>query len=339
MVQAEAPARIPLTTGPEASRLGKRVEQLPATSSLAEMREVFDRDGIFCLTDAIDPDTLAKANEFLDPLLDRSKIGERAWTTERNRLGEMIGVAEKPHEKPKRVLSTRIGRVDVMAMAPDLMERFIAHPRIVEFAESELVGEYAETMLIHQAVASDLHPGAARQDFHRDAAALWKIPGIQISKGLIAATALRDFTAETGATEVILGSHRWPEAIYFDPKKEGGWNRLMSPLRAPAPDEITLLEVPAGSIAVWHGNLFHRGGANTSKSDIRRAIATGYCLGWLRGEINQQLMWPPEIAKTFSPRLQQLIVYRLENHFIGGLELGEDPSRLLRDDASTTTWD
>ena len=335
MTQDQAPARVPLTTGPEASRLGKNVEQIPATTSLAEMHKVFDRDGIFCLTDAIDPDTLAKANEFLDPLLDRSKIGERAWTTDRNRLGEMIGVAEKPHEKPKRILSNRIGRVDVMAMAPDLMESFIAHPRIVEFAESELLGEYAETMLIHQALASELHPGAERQDFHRDGAALWKIPGIQIPKGLIAAAVLRDFTAETGATELILGSHRWPEAIYFDPRKEeGGWNRLMNPVRAPEPDEITTLEAPVGSIVIWHGNLFHRGGANTSESGIRRVIASGYCLGWLRGEINQQLVWPPEVAKSFSPRLQKLIGYRLENHFIGGLELGQDPSILLRDDAS-----
>ena len=109
----------------------------------------------------------------------------------------------------------------------------------------------------------------------------------------------------------------------------------MNPVRAPEPDEITTLEAPVGSIVIWHGNLFHRGGANTSESGIRRVIASGYCLGWLRGEINQQLVWPPEVAKSFSPRLQKLIGYRLENHFIGGLELGQDPGILLRDDAST----
>ena len=59
---------------------------------------------------------------------------------------------------------------------------------------------------------------------------------------------------------------------------------------------------------------------------------TGYSIGWLRGEVNQGLMWPPNVAKTFSPRLQELIGYRLENHVIGGLELGQDPGILLRDD-------
>ena len=57
---------------------------------------------------------------------------------------------------------------------------------------------------------------------------------------------------------------------------------------------------------VWHGSLWHGGGANTT--DARRVgIAMNYCAGYIRQQENQQLGFPLETVRGFSPRLQELV--------------------------------
>jgi len=41
-------------------------------------------------------------------------------------------------------------------------------------------------------------------------------------------------------------------------------------------------------------------------------------------------MWPPEVARNFSPELQKLIGYSIEGGLLGGIQLGEDPISLLQ---------
>ena len=93
---------------------------------------------------------------------------------------------------------------------------------------------------------------------------------------------------------------------------------------------MSVVEAPLGSIVVFDGDLLHGGGANTTENVVRKSIIGGYCLGWLRGEVNQQLMWPPEVARNFSPELQKLIGYSIEGGLLGGIQLGEDPISLLQ---------
>jgi ectoine hydroxylase-related dioxygenase (phytanoyl-CoA dioxygenase family) len=147
---------------------------------------------------------------------------------------------------------------------------------------------------------------------------------------------LENFTAETGATQVILGSHLWPEAGYIDPKdvedrlSDGrGWNKYHSP--AIDPDDVTVVDAPLGSMVVFDGDVLHGGGANSSDGIVRKSILFGYCLGWLRGETNQQLMWPPEIARNFPREVQELIGYSSEGGILGCIQLGQDPIVLLED--------
>ena len=42
-----------------------------------------------------------------------------------------------------------------------------------------------------------------------------------------------------------------------------------------------------------------------------------YCLGWLRQEENQYLSCPPEVAKAFVPRLQELLGYTQGEYALG----------------------
>ena len=93
-----------------------------------------------------------------------------------------------------------------------------------------------------------------------------------------------------------------------------------------------------GSVLIWHGSLWHGGGAN--RTDQRRVgIAMNYCAGFIRQQENQQLGIPREIASGFSMRLKELVGYGVYRHLIGHIDktsplglLGEDPDL-------TSVWD
>jgi ectoine hydroxylase-related dioxygenase (phytanoyl-CoA dioxygenase family) len=134
--------------------------------------------------------------------------------------------------------------------------------------------------------------------------------------------ALTDFSEENGATRVIPGSHRW------DHNPEYGH-----------PYDSVPAAMPKGSVLVWHGSLWHGGGANDT-GERRVGVAMNYCAGWIRQQENQQLGIPREIAADFSPRLRELCGYGIYNLLIGHINkhspvemLGEPPSR------NTMVWD
>ena len=113
--------------------------------------------------------------------------------------------------------------------------------------------------------------------------------------------ALTDFTAENGATRLVPGSHRGPKPEY------GGRY------------ETVPAEMPRGSVLVWHGRLWHGGGANTTGQD-RVGIAMNYCAGWVRQQENQQLGVPPATVATFGPRLRRLMGYGVYLGLIGHVD-------------------
>lgn len=133
--------------------------------------------------------------------------------------------------------------------------------------------------------------------------------------------ALTDFTEANGATRVIPGSH------LRDSSPEYG-----------RPYDSIPAEMKRGSVLVWHGSLWHGGGAN--RTDERRiGIAMNYCAGFIRQQENQQLGIPREIARTFSPRLRELVGYGVYSGLIGHVEK-RSPADLLDEDSShTMVWD
>jgi ectoine hydroxylase-related dioxygenase (phytanoyl-CoA dioxygenase family) len=77
--------------------------------------------------------------------------------------------------------------------------------------------------------------------------------------------------------------------------------------------------MPRGSVLVYHGSLWHGGGANHS-SARRVGVAMNYCAGWVRQQENQQLGIPVEIARGFSPRLRKLAGYGIYRGLIGHID-------------------
>ena len=124
--------------------------------------------------------------------------------------------------------------------------------------------------------------------------------------------ALTDFTEANGATRVVPGSHT------ADCSPDYG-----------APYDSIPAEMARGSVLVWHGSLWHGGGANTT-DERRVGIAMNYCAGWIRQQENQQLGIPRDIAAGFEPRLRQLVGYSIYSGLIGHIDK-HDPVEMLGD--------
>jgi ectoine hydroxylase-related dioxygenase (phytanoyl-CoA dioxygenase family) len=114
--------------------------------------------------------------------------------------------------------------------------------------------------------------------------------------------ALTDFTAENGATRLVPGSHKADR----------------SPELGERPETIAA-EMARGSVLVWHGSLWHGGGANTTGAR-RVGIAMNYCAGFIRQQENQQLGIPIDVARGFSPRLRKLVGYGIYKGLIGHVD-------------------
>ncbi len=111
--------------------------------------------------------------------------------------------------------------------------------------------------------------------------------------------ALTDFTEANGATRVIPDTHLRDGSPNFGQQYES-----------------IAAQMPKGSVLIWHGSLWHGGGANTT-AERRVGVAMNYCAGWVRQQENQQLGIPHDIAAGFSPRLRELVGYSVYNGLIG----------------------
>ena len=322
MLEAVNKDYLELSNTSDIAEIGGRVEQIPITAPFEETLRIYQRDGIVCLTDAVSRDVVSGILDEFDSLM---------ATTDMEHF--FRGQTDKnPGESILGVLTKR--RSEILARSPDLVGQLLTQPRLLELVKAHLT-KYATSVLIHQVLSLEVLPGEVAQALHRDNA-LWPIPGNRIPLSVATMVPLENFTAETGATQVILGSHLWPEAGYIDPKdvedrlSDGrGWNRYHSP--AIDLDAVTVVDAPLGSMVVFDGDVLHGGGANSSDGIVRKSILFGYCLGWLRGETNQQLMWPPKIARNFPREVQELIGYSSEGGILGCIQLGQDPIVLLED--------
>jgi ectoine hydroxylase-related dioxygenase (phytanoyl-CoA dioxygenase family) len=124
--------------------------------------------------------------------------------------------------------------------------------------------------------------------------------------------ALTDFTEANGATRIVPGTH----LADHSPDYGGDYDSIAA-------------EMPAGSVLIWHGSLWHGGGANTT-DETRMGIAMNYCAGYIRQQENQQLGLARETVARFSPRLRELVGYSVYNMLIGHINK-QSPEQLLLD--------
>lgn len=192
----------------------------------------------------------------------------------------------------------------LLAKAPST-GRLVEHPRVLALVESVLEPQY----LLSAHLAINLHPGEKAQSWHYDDG-YCAIPRPRDALGVSTIWAIDDFTDDNGATEVIPGSHR------FDDE-----------LPVPNGDDVGRVTMPAGSVLVFLGTLWHRGGANRSDAH-RLAITAQYCQPWIRQIETMTLAVPPRVARRYSTRVQELLGYSIYPPFIGYVD-GMHPRRLI----------
>jgi ectoine hydroxylase-related dioxygenase (phytanoyl-CoA dioxygenase family) len=162
-------------------------------------------------------------------------------------------------------------------------------------------------------VALQIGPGETAQVLHRDEG-IYPLPQPHPPVVVNSMWALCDFTEANGATRLVPGSHRWP------------------PNRRPETDEqeVVTATMPAGSVLIYLGGLWHGGGANTSDQP-RPGLLLEYVVSWLRPQETQLIAVPPDVARDLPPRLQELLGYNVYPPFLGYVD-GRHPRRILDPD-------
>lgn len=102
---------------------------------------------------------------------------------------------------------------------------------------------------------------------------------------------LDDFTADNGATRVMPRSHKL--------RRSPPWGNH------PLEGEVTLT-APAGSVAIWLSNTWHRSGPNDTAGQ-RRAILCNYNVSWLRSFADFTSTLPPHVVPTLSNDARYLL--------------------------------
>ena len=185
----------------------------------------------------------------------------------------------------------------------------VQHPLVMDIAHL-ILGQHCDHVQLNLTQAIEIWPGEPEQVPHRDED-MWPTPKGEVEYLLNVMWPFTPFRAENGATVVWPGSHGKRTAT------------------APGRGDGVAAEMDPGSALLFLGSTMHCGGAN--RTDLPRAgLVCGYSLGWLKPYENQWLVYPPEIARDFSPELAALVGYRRERPNIGNYE-GQCPSILLQD--------
>jgi ectoine hydroxylase-related dioxygenase (phytanoyl-CoA dioxygenase family) len=201
----------------------------------------------------------------------------------------------------------------LVARSP-LSRDLITHPLVQDVVGRVLA--HASNFHLHLTQVITIGPGEPGQLIHRDQWAFDFFPfpsGYEVQCNTI--WAMTDFTEQNGATRVIPGSHKMADKLQF--KHE----------------DTVPAEMPAGSVVLYTGSLYHGAGANQSH-DTRYGLNLTYALGWLRQEENQYLSVPLDIARTLPEPLLKLIGYARGAYALGYVDDVRDPLDALLGRAS-----
>lgn len=196
----------------------------------------------------------------------------------------------------------------LLTRAPETA-RLVMNDRVLAVAEAALL-PWCERIALNLTQAIEIHPGALAQAPHRDHD-MWGGPKGTLEYLVNVMWPLDPFTRANGGTRLWPGSHVDPEMVDLDEA-----------------DAIVPRLIP-GDALLFLGSTLHGGGRNGSPMP-RRGIVISYCLGWLKPFELQWLVYPPAVARQFTPELAALVGYAQHRPNLGNVE-GQCPSVLLRD--------
>jgi ectoine hydroxylase-related dioxygenase (phytanoyl-CoA dioxygenase family) len=228
-------------------------------------------------------------------------LGERDLTAARDRLGALAGAAHWGTGFD----GTRTRRVWAPLAVTRCMDAAALEPLVLDVVE-RLIGAGAQ---FGNTVAIQVHPGQDAQVLHYEQG-VYPLPrdrDVMIS----AIWALDDFTAANGATRVVPGSH-------------------LRPAGKPTAAEAIPAAMPAGSVLLFSGRLYHGGGANYSTRP-RLGVVIDYVQPWLRpceAHTLGVLGADPAQVRGLPPRLLELLGFNQASRYLGFVN-GQHPREWL----------
>jgi len=184
---------------------------------------------------------------------------------------------------------------------------FVKHEVMLDLA-SAVLEPHCDRIALNLTQALEIHPHALAQYRHKDED-MWGGAKGEIEYLINVIWPLGPFTRGNGATRL------WPRSL--DHRGDALEER-----------DAVYAEMDVGDALVFLGSTFHGGSANHTELP-RRALIVSYCLGWLKPFELQWLVYPPAIARSFSPELAALVGYAQHRPNLGNVE-GQCPSVLLR---------
>jgi ectoine hydroxylase-related dioxygenase (phytanoyl-CoA dioxygenase family) len=277
------------------------VARFADTSDPDALIDALRADGAVLVDEFISPSTVDAIRAEVDDAVEAAEAGMRT-------VNPAVQAFYGPYTKHVSALA---------AVSPTFANAVIAHPTYAAICDAVLLPSCSRYQLnLGHLIARG--PGAEAQFPHRDEDVWPHFPRPHDELQTASLVALTDFRVDTGATRVVPGSHRWPRD------------------RRPDADEIADAVVPPGGAVVYLGSTIHFAGTNSTADEWRLGAHVSFTLGWLRTEENNSLAVPPDVARTLSPRAQELLGYAVHDAIAdGGGYLGmvrmRDPMELLAD--------
>ena len=269
--------------------------------SFEDWRAHFDRDGYIIFENILPPEHLTRIRGALAPYLEADVTGRNDFE------------------------GLKSNRIYAMLAKSPVFADLVTHPLALAFVEADLGAE----CLLSACLGINLQPGETAQPWHFDDSHFqWPRP--RPSLGVSTFWAIDDMTNDNGATEILPKSHLWgDDAIDGAVVDESFEDRKIRDVSSDPGARTDALKVimPAGSLMLAKGTLWHRGGANRSEKP-RLIVTPQYCPGWTRQLENMALAVPPAIARTLPRRAQELIGYSIHPPFMGYVD-GVHPRRML----------
>ncbi|HEM7843286.1 phytanoyl-CoA dioxygenase family protein [Burkholderia multivorans] len=263
----------------------QRLREVVSGTPADEVKKIIDADG-GVIVKGLFAKHVDRLNEELDPVVSgwREGVKGNEW------MEEFAG------RKTKRV-------TQLVARSKTFREEMIDDATMLSYIDTMML-ETSDSYWMNAAQVIQLQPGEKAQMLHRDLEnyPIFRKYGPEAPEVMCnCLVALSDYTEDMGATRVIPGSHKWSD---FEDRGD--------------PSQTIPAVMEKGDALVYSGKMLHGGGHNASNRP-RRALALAFCPGWLVPEEAYPFVIPLEIARTMSPRAQQLTGFRsFHNAKLGG---------------------